>query len=110
MNYTGKDYKGVGLFCQCVIHLIDSGKSEELNKILDEMKNGNLVTYILGRYETRFTTEAYDIKALNEFFHNHSTYAESSKSGVYGENNGLLAILSVVLMETEYQVVNWKEK
>jgi len=107
MSYAGKDYMGLGWFCQCVIHLIDAGKSEKLDKIISEMTNGNLVTYVLGKYETRFTPDTYNIEALNEFFQKWVHYAESRKSGVFGKDNGLLMILSVVFVEAESQIVNW---
>ena len=108
MSYSGKDYIGLGWFCQCVIHLIDSGERESLAVILDRMSKGNLVTYILDKHKTRFTPEVFNIQALNEFFSKWSYYAESRKSGVFGTDNGLLVILSVVLGETEAQIVNWK--
>ena len=107
VTYTGKDFMGLGWFGQCVLHLIDAGEKEELSVILDKMSNESLVTYITEKYDTRFSSEIYNIKALNAFFANLVYYAESRKSGVFREENGLLVILTLILSETESQITKF---
>ena len=106
MAYSGKDYMGLGWFGQCVIHLIDAGQHESTETILEHMNDRTLVTYLLEKYETRFSGN-YNLDALNEFFEKWAYYAEGRKSGVFGEDNGLLMVLSVILSETEDQITNW---
>lgn len=107
ITYTGKDFMGLGWFGQCVIHLIDAGKKEELSVILEKMSDESLVTYITEKYDTRFSSGTYNITALNAFFANWVHYAESRKSGVFGAENGLLIILSLILSETENQITKF---
>lgn len=106
MAYSGKDYIGLGWFGQCIIHLIDAGQHESTETILKHMNDRTLVTYLLEKYETRFSGN-YNLDALNEFFEKWAHYAEKRKSGVFGKDNGLLMVLSVILSETENQITNW---
>lgn len=107
MEYKGKDYMGLGWFGQCVIHLIDAGNHESTDTILEKMNDHSLATYLLEKYDTRFSAETYNLDALNEFFEKWAYYAEERKSGVFNGENGLLMVLSVILSETESQITNW---
>lgn len=109
MEYKGRDYYGLGWFGQCVTHLIDAGYEETTDTILDKMRDRTLVTYIMEKYDSRFTADHYNLDALNEFFEKWAHYAESRKSGIFKEKNGLLLIPNLILSETESQIYNWTE-
>lgn len=66
----GNDLRGLCFFGQCVIHLIDEGRHESQDTILEEMQHSNLVSYIIHKYNTRFPDTAYDLDSLNVFFEN----------------------------------------
>ena len=104
----GNDLRGLCFFGQCVIHLIDEGRHESQDTILEEMQHSNLVSYIIHKYNTRFPDTAYDLDSLNVFFENMTPYATSQKSGVFKSSNGLLCILYVILADSEYHVHEWK--
>lgn len=106
---SGNDLRSLCFFGQCVIHLIDEGKHENLEAILEEMQHSSLVTYITHKYNTRFPSEAYDLSSLNAFFENMASYATSQKSGIFKSSNGLLCVLSVILAESERHVHEWKK-
>lgn len=42
---SGNDLRGLCFFGQCVIHLIDEGKHENLEAILEEMQHSSVLTY-----------------------------------------------------------------
>lgn len=106
---SGNDLRGLCFFGQCVIHLIDEGKHESQDVILEEMQHSNLVTYIIHKYNTRFPDTAYDLNSLNLFFENMASHATSQKSGIFNSSNGLLCVLSVILVESECHVHEWKK-
>ena len=103
---------GLGLFGESILQLIDMGVTEPLSVIIEKMENSEVVTYLTTKYKEkmRFKPSCYDMTALNEFFFSYSRYAESDKSGIFGENNGLLTVIMIILDEAEEQIVNWKQK
>ena len=100
---------GLGLFGEAIIRLIDQGKTEKLDTILQKMCNNELVTYLCRKYDLEpfFSIAIYNEDALNEFFLQNSVNAESSRTGVFDQDNGLLSVLSIILGECEYHIPNW---
>ena len=100
---------GLGLFGEAIIRLIDQGKTEPLDTIIQKMNNNELVSYLSGKYDLEpfFSIGVYNEDALNEFFLQNSVNADSSRTGVFNQNNGLLSVLSIILAECEYQIPKW---
>ena len=105
MAYTGSDLKGLGLFGQRIVQLIDEGKTEAVDLISDKMYKKALVSYISDKYPSPINFRDYNIEALDDFFYQNSPVVE--KSGVDRPENGLLVILSVILNELEYKITSW---
>lgn len=105
MAHTGSNLKGLGLFGEWVVQLIDEGKTEALDVISDKMHEKMLVSYISDKYSGPVNFRDYNIEALDDFFYQNSFVVE--KSGVDRAENGLLVILSVILSELEYKITSW---
>ena len=95
---------GLGLFGLHVLGLVDQGKKESVETVLEKMGHNSLVTYINSKYPSRlinFETN-YNVAELNNFFMEHSPSGEPDKCGV--NENGLLTILAVIMDQTEYYI------
>ena len=105
MAYTGSDLKGLGLFGQRIVQLIDEGKTEAVDLISDKIYKKALVSYISDKYPSPINFRDYNIEVLDDFFCENSPAAE--KSGVHRTENGLLVIISVILNELEHKITSW---
>lgn len=103
-EYTCDDLKGLALFGQRILILIDQGEKEDLSIIYRKILDGELVEYLATKYSIireKISPSVYNFKALNDFFTTYSCYAESRRSGIFNNDNGLLTIPSIILGEME---------
>ena len=98
--------KGLGFFCQSIIHLISIGKTETINNIERCFEEKCIVEYIYEKYKPHFPDtfeplkKVYNIETLNEYFYNYVGYIEGNEDRKYGVENssdGLLLIVAVGL-------------
>ncbi len=109
-----KSLLGIGLFQLQVLHLISIGKKEFIEDIEKNMENGNLIEYIVNKYQDNsivsLNNGTYNYEELNLYFQNYSGYIqgnESRKYGIMNETDGLLLILALISDKVEQSAVNW---
>lgn len=109
MEFTGMELKGLGLIGEHILCLIDRGVEEPLDLVFDKMVDGTILSYLFEKYPTKTKFEAiYDLNTISKFFSENYPCAESSSSGISGENSGLLLLLSVIMNEVEHRITQWK--
>ena len=105
-----KDFNGaerLELFGQEIISQISLGRTEPVEKILDEMGKKNVVRYLYNKYKDDWFLSLddncpYNVDDWEEIFNKYSymsTYDVRRKLGIRNDDEGLLLILSLIFEE-----------
>lgn len=112
-----KNY-GLKKFADYLIYLISISQKELIKKVEEEARNNNLVTYICEKYKTKLAglgeiPNMYDIESLNKYFSMKANFLFTANSSVpfinMNEDDGLLALVAVILQNYSEQDEDWNK-
>lgn len=105
---------GLGLFSLEIIHLISTGKKENIAEIEQHFSNSDVVEYLSNKYAdefwVKFDNSTYDNSQINKYFNNYTGYIEGNENRKYGiqnDDDGLLLILALITDKVEIACRNW---
>lgn len=110
MNFEG--LHGIKGFAFDILALIASGERETIEKIEEEISNGNVTNYINEKYPDKMMIQLgkdciYDLDAWNKNFTDYSGWVEGNESrkfGITNKDDGLLLLLGLII-DT---LIDWK--
>lgn len=84
--------------------LVDEGHFERVDEIETQMRNGNIMEYLISKYGKNvdfspFRGGTYSIEELNRFFASYSGYIEGNEDKKYSVSKNGLCLITALCIE-----------